>query len=248
MRESVMFGAATHVGLVRANNEDNFAIIDHDGSRPCALILADGMGGHNRGELASEIAVHYARSRLIEELAAGHSAESLVNVLSDLLEKANVKVYLGSLEEKSNRGMGTTLLLAVLLEDQIILAHVGDCRAYLFREGELMRLTVDHTLMQEMLDAGTLTPDESADYPRRNVLTRALGIPEYIQPDLTSLPSRKGDRLLLCSDGLHGLVAYEKIKAAMRKEKNPVDLANKLVQLALDEGGEDNVTVLAAYL
>jgi len=103
-------------------------------------------------------------------------------------------------------------------------------------------------LMQEMLDAGTLTPDESTDHPRRNVLTRALGMPEYIQPDLTSLPSRKGDRLILCSDGLHGLVSDEEIKTAMRKEKHPADLANKLIQLALDEGGLDNVTVLAAYL
>lgn len=247
MRESISFGAATHTGLVRANNEDNYAIIDHEGSYPCALILADGMGGHRRGELASQIAVEYARTRLSAEAASDRWTEDKKRLLADIIEKANVKVYLGSLERDDNRGMGTTMTIALVADQQLTIAHVGDCRAYLFRDNELIHLTVDHTLVQEMVDAGTLSPAETMGHPRRNVLTRALGIPEYIQPDLSSMPVARGDRLLLCSDGLHGYVSDDDIRSLLRKEKNPAILAEKLIRMALDEGGEDNVTVLAAY-
>ncbi len=143
--------------------------------------------------------------------------------------------------------MGTTLTLGVILPDQLLLAHIGDCRAYLLRDSNLTRLTVDHTLVQEMVDAGSLTPDESTRHPRRNVLTRALGIPEYLQPDLLTVPVQHGDRLLLCSDGLHGYIDEEDIKTLLRKDKTPAILAENLIQLALDAGGEDNVTVLAAF-
>jgi serine/threonine protein phosphatase PrpC len=248
MRDSLSYSAATHTGLVRANNEDNYAIMDHDGGFPYALILADGMGGHRRGELASQIAVDYTKSRLTSILGSGKSSDELARTLVDILEKANVKVYLGSLETPENHGMGTTLTLLILLADQLILAHVGDCRAYLLRDGELTQLTVDHTLVQEMVAAGTISPNESQRHPRRNVLTRALGIPEYIQPDLVAMSAQRGDRLLLCSDGLHGYVDDDQIKMQMRKEKNPASLAEHLIRLALEAGGEDNVTVLAAYL
>lgn len=248
MREPLTCSAATHTGLVRANNEDSYAIVDSEGGFPCALILADGMGGHNRGELASQIAVDYARSRLEAEFAAASWPEDIERMLADIIEKSNVKVYLGSLESDDNRGMGTTLTLALLVNDQIHIAHVGDCRAYLLRENELVRLTVDHTLVQEMVDAGTLSMAESVGHPRRNVLTRALGVPEYIQPDKLSLPVQKGDRLLLCSDGLYGSLEEDEIKQQLRKEKTPAALTEKLISMALDEGGEDNITVLAAYL
>jgi len=248
MRESLIYGAATHTGLVRANNEDNYAILDHDGSFPCALILADGMGGHRRGELASQIAVNYARSRLLEEMSAGSWPEDKGRLLTDIIEKANVKVYLGSLESEDNHGMGTTMTMALMMDHELNIAHVGDCRAYLLRDNELVHLTIDHTLVQEMVDAGTLSPDETMGHPRRNVLTRALGIPEYIQPDIAKLSINRGDRLLLCSDGLHGFVSEDDIRTQLRKEKNPAILAEKLITLALNEGGEDNVTVLAVYL
>lgn len=248
MREALNTGAATHTGLVRTNNEDNYAIMNFDGGFLCALILADGMGGHRRGELASQIAVEYAKTRLSSELHAGQTVEDLSKLLSDTIEKANVKVYLGSLENEENHGMGTTMTVALILSDQIILAHVGDCRAYLYRDNELTQLTIDHTLVQELVDAGSLSPDETIRHPRRNILTRALGVPEYLQPDIMNMPSQKGDRLILCSDGLHGFIGDDLIKSHMRKEKNPVILAESLIGLALDTGGEDNVTVLAAYI
>ncbi len=247
MRESLNYGAATHTGLVRVNNEDNYAILDHEGGFPCAMILADGMGGHRRGELASQIAVDYARER-VSALLTHQDTDELGKALTDILEKANVKVYLGALENDDNHGMGTTMTIAIVLPDTLVLAHVGDCRAYLLREGELIQLTVDHTLVQEMVDAGSLTPKETVNHPRRNILTRALGVPEYIQPDLLVLPILAGDKLLMCSDGLHGYVSDADIKTQLRKEKSPAALADRLIRLALDAGGEDNVTVLAAFV
>lgn len=248
MRETLTCGAATHVGLVRTNNEDSYAILEQAGGYPLALILADGMGGHRRGELASKIAVDYVRERLAQELLSFNSADELCRQLADTVEKANIKVYLGSLSDEENRGMGTTLTLAVILADQMLLAHVGDCRAYLLRGGELRQLTVDHTLVQELVNSGSLTPAESLQHPRRNVLTRALGVPEYLQPDLLNIPLMAGDRILLCSDGLHGSVDESAIRHQMRKEKTPDLLAANLIGLALDAGGEDNITVLAAFV
>jgi PPM family protein phosphatase len=248
MREPLSFGAATHTGLVRANNEDQYAIIDHEGGYPYALIIADGLGGHRHGELASQIAVDYVKERLQAELNPDTPPAELMKQLADILEKTNVKVYLGSLASRDYQGMGTTLTLAVILPGQILIAHVGDCRAYLLHGGDLKQLTIDHTLVQEMIDAGTLAPGDSSRHPRRNVLTRALGAPEYIQPDIMNVPVQRGDRLLLCSDGLHGFVTDREISTNLRRDKSPTLLTQHLIQLALDAGGEDNITVLAAYL
>jgi PPM family protein phosphatase len=248
MRESLIYGAATHTGLVRANNEDHYAIIDHEGSYPYALIIADGLGGHHHGELASKIAVDYAQERLAAVFGRGLETGKFSRLMTDILEKTNVKVYLGSLEDSDNHGMGTTMTMAVILPEQLLIAHVGDCRAYLLRGGELNQLTIDHTLLQEMIEAGTLAPDDSSRHLRRNVLTRALGVPEYIHPDFMTVPVQRGDRLLLCSDGLHGYVEDSDIRSLMRKDKTPAILTEHLIQLALEAGGEDNITVLAAYL
>jgi protein phosphatase len=247
MRQSLILGSATHVGLVRANNQDSHAILTGT-PYPCALILADGMGGHRRGELASRIAVDYVRERLEQVLAEHPSGADLKMLLAAIMEKANVKVYLGSLSEQDSQGMGTTLTVAVLQPGQLLLAHAGDCRAYLLRDGSLSQLTVDHTLVQELVDAGTLNEDESRSHPRRHVLTRALGLPEYLQADVTAWPLEPGDKLLLCSDGLHGLVAAAEICSQMQHDLSADVLADNLVRLALAAGGDDNVTVLTAYV
>jgi PPM family protein phosphatase len=248
MRESLTFGAATHTGLVRANNEDQYAVVDNGGGYPYALIIADGLGGHRHGELASQIAVDYASERLKADYRAELSATDLGRLLEDILVKANVKVYLGSLESKENLGMGTTLTMSVILPGQLLIAHVGDCRAYLLHGHDMVQLTVDHTLAQEMIHAGTLDENEGRHHPSRNILTRALGVPQYIQPDIITVPVQHGDRLLLCSDGLHGFVGDEAIKPLLRKDKSPSALTEHLIQLALAAGGEDNVTVLAAFM
>lgn len=244
MHESGSHAAASDIGLIRKNNEDSYAIVTLDRPFPCGLIVADGMGGHRKGELASRIAVDYATEQLTARLQEGTTRDELTNILADICKKANIKVFLGSLESEDNRGMGTTLTMAIAYPDQLFLAHVGDCRAYLLRDNELNQLTLDHTLVQEMIDAGTLKVSDSQTHPRRNVLTRALGAPEYMQPDTLTVNLERGDRLLMCSDGLHGFVDDETIRTVLRKEKSTEKAVNRLIALANEQGGEDNVTVL----
>ena len=247
MREQVILAGMTHVGHVRENNEDNYAIFD-GGSLPYAMILADGMGGHRKGELASKIAVECVAEAYLAYKDEEMEPELLAEKMTESIEMANSKVYLASKEDESNRGMGTTLTMAVITKDNIVLAHAGDCRAYLLRDGVMVQLTEDHTLVQEMVAAGSLSPDETVNHPRRNVLTRALGIPEYIRPDHLILPREKNDQLLLCSDGLHGHITDQVIEACLKNEKNPSELTRHLLDAALEAGGEDNITVLAASL
>lgn len=244
MHEPGSHAAASDIGLIRKNNEDSYAIVTRGRPLPCGLIVADGMGGHRKGELASRIAVDYASELITAQLEAGTDRTLLPRILADICEKANIKVFLGSLESEENRGMGTTLTIAIAFPDQLILAHVGDCRVYLLRDNALLQLTVDHTLVQEMIDAGSLKASDSTTHPRRNVLTRALGAPEYMQADTLTLPLSHGDRILLCTDGLHGFVSEEVIRTVLRKEKTPEKAVNRMVALANEQGGEDNVTVL----
>ena len=248
MRDTGSHAAASDTGLIRKNNEDSYAIVTRDDPFPCGLVIADGMGGHRKGELASRIAVDYASERILAQMESIPDRALLPRILADICEKANVKIFLGSLESEENRGMGTTLTIAIVFKDQLVLAHVGDCRAYLFRNSTLMQLTVDHTLVQEMIDAGTLSEEESVTHPRRNVLTRALGAPEYMQADTLTLPLSRGDRVLFCTDGLHGAVSEEMIRNVLRKEKSPELAVARLVALANEQGGEDNVTVLVVNL
>lgn len=248
MHESGTYAAASDIGLIRKNNEDCYAIVTHGRPLPCGLVIADGMGGHRKGELASRIAVDYASDMITTQLEASTDRNLLPRILADICEKANIKVFLGSLESEENRGMGTTLTIAIVFSDQLILAHVGDCRAYLLHDNSLIQLTVDHTLVQELIDAGSLKASESANHPRRNVLTRALGAPEYMQADTMTLPLTRGDRILLCTDGLHGFVGSEAIRTVLRKEKTAEKAVNRLVALANEQGGEDNVTVLVVNI
>jgi protein phosphatase len=244
MTDHLQFAANSHVGLVRENNEDSYAIVHPGQGYPLALVLADGMGGHSKGELASRIAVDFVASFLREDLLTPRQPGEWAVRLPELVKKANVKVYLGSLDQAENKGMGTTLTALVVSQRDVVVAHVGDCRVYMFRDGNLRQLTVDHTLVQEMVDAGSLTPDETRNHPRRNVLTRALGFPEFINPDVMRATLEAGDLLLLCSDGLHGFVSDEAIAASLSGSGEPQAAVDRLVQASLDAGGEDNVTVL----
>jgi protein phosphatase len=208
------------------------------------------MGGHKHGELASKVAVDYVSGKLSDLIwqIPPLDPEQLKQQLTMIVEKANIKVYLSAISDQDCLGMGTTLTVAVLIPDRAVLAHVGDCRAYLLRQGELQRLTVDHTLVQELVDAGSISLDESLQHPRRNVLTKALGIPDLLTPDTLSIALTSGDRLLLCSDGLHSLVTEDVIREQLSQETTAAEVADELVRLALELGGEDNITVLTAFV
>jgi serine/threonine protein phosphatase PrpC len=224
-------GAATDVGRVRDHNEDGY-LIDDDLR---LVAVADGMGGHRGGEVASAIALEV----LLAEFADRHD-------LRDAVVAANDAVYERSIEDDAVRGMGTTLTVAVLGDDHetLILGHVGDSRAYLFRGGALRRVTTDHSLVEELTLAGELTEDEAFSDPRRSQITRAVGLEPGVEVDLYPVALAVGDRVLLCSDGLTDMVRDDLIAELLAAEPDPERVAQQLVDAANDAGGTDNTTVV----
>ena len=226
----VRSGYASNVGLVRQTNEDSFLVRDG------LYVVCDGMGGARAGEVASEMA---CRGLLAVEPAT-YGSEELLGAVKD----ANRAIAARSLEENRLAGMGTTLTGALVGEDSLTLVHVGDSRAYLLHEGRLTQLTKDHSWVGEMMRRGELTPNEAAVHPHRSVITKALGTDPEVDPDLFQVPFSVGDRLLLCSDGLTGMVSDHELEQILLRPEFPDDIASLLVQAALAGGGEDNVTVV----
>jgi serine/threonine protein phosphatase PrpC len=223
-------GYASNVGLVRQTNEDSFLVRDG------LYVVCDGMGGARAGEVASEMACR--------GLTGVVPAESGADELLRAVKKANLAIATRSLEENRLLGMGTTLTAALLSEDTVTLVHVGDSRAYLLHDGRLSQLTDDHSWVGEMMRRGELTPNEAAVHPHRSVITKALGTDTEVEPDVLEVPVAVGDRLLLCSDGLTGMVSDEELRQILAREELPWDIASLLIQAALAGGGEDNVTVI----
>jgi PPM family protein phosphatase len=227
-------GFATHRGLVRQTNEDSFLV------RKGLYVVCDGMGGARGGEVASQMACE----RLLTIVPATAGREELREAIVD----ANDNIAARSVAEPNLLGMGTTLTSALVRDGAVILGHVGDSRAYLLHEGTLSQLTDDHSWVGEMVRRGELTAAEAAAHPHRSVITRALGTDGEVEPDLLEAGLEPGDRLMLCSDGLNGMVTDEKIQEILARPDGPQEAADALVQAALEEGGEDNVTVLVVDL
>ncbi|MDP9344049.1 MAG: Stp1/IreP family PP2C-type Ser/Thr phosphatase [Actinomycetota bacterium] len=224
-------GATTDVGRVRQNNEDSHLV------SPPLYAVADGMGGGAAGEVASGLAVH----TLQEFVQSGNGHPP---TLSEWVVAANSAIYERALERPDEAGMGTTITVILAEDDRLRLAHVGDSRAYLLRDGDLTQLTEDHTRVNRMLREGLLTRDEAAVHPQRNVVTRALGIGATVQVDETVVRVRNGDRLLLCSDGLSGMVSDDAIEAILASSEDPQEASRRLVEAANEAGGVDNITAL----
>ncbi|MBP5491750.1 MAG: Stp1/IreP family PP2C-type Ser/Thr phosphatase [Clostridiales bacterium] len=231
-------------GLVRTNNEDCLAVFSV-GKDEC-FVIADGMGGHAAGELASRIAVDYVQEALNDYLFETDDPEKLLRLLSFTLEKANVKVYLESLGSFRYRGMGTTITVAVLRDKKLYVSHIGDCRLYLLHGQHMKQLTTDHTLVQQMVDSGAITKEEARTHPKRNMLLRSLGVNEYVMPDTFTVDMSNGDVILLCSDGLYGCVEDKTIRAVLRKHKSLEYCAQVLLDLANGAGGTDNISMIIA--
>ena len=186
------FGSRTDIGCLRDHNEDSLVVA------PPLFAVADGMGGHAAGEVASEIAVN-----VLAERAPAHPDPE---ALGRAVEEANRAIIVAAHEGRGREGMGTTMTAAMLEGERLIIAQVGDSRAYLLHQGKLQQLTRDHSLMADMIEAGQLTPEEARTHPNRSVITRALGSDPHTQPDLYEINVETGDRLLICSDGLSGMV------------------------------------------
>ena len=219
----------TDVGMVREGNEDNYL---HD-ERLGIYAVADGMGGHEAGEVASAVA--------IEALRAGIAGGSLI---TEAVIQANTAVLEKADANPAMRGMGTTLTAAIQVEGGLRIGHVGDSRAYVLRAGILARVTDDHSLVEELVRSGQITLEQAAIHPQRSVITRALGIERDIEVDDISLELTDGDRVLICSDGLSGMVRETEISAIMRRETDTDAAARALITAANAGGGEDNITVV----
>lgn len=248
----IAFASATHQGLVRNNNEDSIAFDDGLG----LLVLADGMGGHNAGEVASKIAVDTVLSTVRATMAlgallptdSGHTAEA--GLLRDSVQLAHGTIRKEAGTKPQYQGMGTTLIACMLQDDRMAAAHVGDSRLYRFRDNTLEQLTHDHSLIEEMVARGFYTLEEARKHIKKNMITRALGNDqEKLEVDLLDEPLNVGDILLLCSDGLTDMATDAQIGALLRIQAASLQAkANALVQLALRGGGKDNVSVVLAQV
>jgi serine/threonine protein phosphatase PrpC len=227
--------ALSEVGHVRKDNEDNYLVSTRRG----LFVVADGMGGHAGGEVASGI----VKRVLDEEIEAPLVDIDGEQVLLKALLKAN-SLILEQGQDGVYFGMGTTVTAALFQEQKLFIAHIGDSRAYLFREGDLHLLTQDHSLVNELVQKGELTPEEAENHPRRNILTRALGISESPQIDVLHFPVQKGDLLLLCTDGLYNQVHEEELADLLAGKGLLRVKVEKMVNLALQRGGNDNITAV----
>ena len=224
------FGSRTDIGLVRKHNEDSLIV------SPPLFAVADGMGGHAAGEVASEIAV----DTLVKYAPSNVDAEGL----ADAVEKANLEVIKASVDGRGREGMGTTLTAALLEGERLLVAQVGDSRAYLLHNGKLQQITRDHSLMTDMIEAGQISPEEARIHPNRSVITRALGSDPAMLADLYEINVESGDRLLLCSDGLSSLIEDCEIEDILLRIEDVQRCASTLVNEAISAGGYDNVTVI----
>ncbi|MGB2954217.1 MAG: Stp1/IreP family PP2C-type Ser/Thr phosphatase [Gaiellaceae bacterium] len=225
-------GSATDAGRKRRRNEDAHVV------EPPLFAVADGMGGAQAGELASELAAAAVK----DETGAGHSGEERV---LDVIQEANRRVYQRSSEDAAASGMGTTMTVALVEDSRVFIGHVGDSRAYLIRAGRLEQLTEDHSLVAELVRSGKLSPEEAETHPQRSVITRALGTDPDVDVDMFSIETAPGDLFMLCSDGLTSMVDDEAILGEIERHRNDLRAAAKsLVRAANRRGGEDNITVV----
>src|SRR6478735_218789 len=222
---------ASDLGRQRQGNEDNYFV------RSPLFVVADGMGGAQAGEVASEMAVESFNSGLPD----GDPGDGL----RELIEEANRRIHARSRESSGKAGMGTTVTAAHVGEDSVTIAHVGDSRCYLVRDDTLTRLTRDHSLVEELVARGKLTPEQAETHPQRSVITRALGPEANVQVDIIHEPAHAGDLFLVCSDGLTSMVREPNLKPLLIGNNKPLDeLGRSLIAAANEAGGRDNITVI----
>lgn len=224
------WASRTEVGHVRTHNEDSFLV------KPPLFAVADGMGGHAAGEVASSITVN--------TLAQAAPAHADAEALGRAVEQANHAVMDASEAGQGKPGMGTTCTAAMIEGSKLAIAHVGDSRAYLLHKGTLIRVTHDHSFVEELVDSGEITADEARVHPNRSIITRALGSDRNMYADHFELTVEEDDRLLLCSDGLSGMLTDSEIEDIMVTSPHPEECVTALVEAALRAGGEDNVTAI----
>lgn len=235
------YAAGTDRGLLRDINEDSYMIIPGCSDTSCAFVIADGLGGHNSGEIASRMAVEYIRDNL--DAAGCFDGENASEKLEALVKKVNTAVYERSLGGAEVSGMGTTLTMAVITGSILTAAHVGDSRLYLIRNGVIRQLTDDHSYIGELVRQGKLTREEAEKHPRKNIITRAIGSCPELEVDIISHRIEADDIYVLCTDGLTNMVSESEIVEIVSGSE-PETACARLIEAANRQGGEDNITVI----
>lgn len=234
----------TDVGLKRNSNQDFVYASDQKvGRLPSLLIVADGMGGHAAGDLASRVCVETMVSSI-----EGSGQTETIPILAEAVQKANRAVLKKAAEKPVYAGMGTTIVAAVIDGNTLYVANVGDSRLYLIDDDRIDQITLDHSLVAEMVRSGRISPEQMRNHPEKNIITRAVGGEENVEADFFDVGLHKGDVVLLCSDGLTNMVEDEQIFRIIRREKTLRDAGQKLISAANSAGGRDNISVVLARL
>ncbi len=235
--------ARTDKGIVRDNNQDSYTAFELEGGAILAVVC-DGMGGAAEGALASSEAVKIIRDYIAERYQNDMSDISVKSLLVSAIENANKHIYNISQTDESYEGMGTTVVASLIANSFVYIAHAGDSRAYKITDGELLQLTKDHSVVQNMLENGEITPEEAQEHPSKHIITRALGVDDFIRTDFCQESFDENEILILCSDGLTNYVKSDDI-LRLTSDGDFYKYADRLVNLANQNGGGDNITVVA---
>ncbi len=236
----------TDRGKVRRDNQDSFLIERVEGRNCLVAVLCDGMGGEKAGNIASDLAAKTYAGVLKQRLGSPKlKIADVPRAMQEACAEANHMVYSYSCFDREYTGMGTTLVSAVMFDERVFVLNVGDSRAYKLTRKKIIQITRDHSLVQDMVDRGEISAAEARNHPRRNVITRALGVDENVPSDSFSPRLMRGDLLLLCSDGLTNMLEDQEIFRASREHHDPLSLGRALMGMALERGARDNVTIIA---
>ena len=238
-------GAYTDKGKIREINEDNFFVSDFSNQLNGGFcIIADGMGGHNAGEVASRIAIEEIRAYILQYYQSNMSDKEIIEMLKSSMEKANEIIYNKAVENTDCSGMGTTCIICLMHHSYLYIAHVGDSRVYLIRDGDMVQITTDHSIVEELVNSGSITREEAQKHPQKNVITRALGGEKDVEIDIYIQECVRGDKFLICTDGLTNMLANDEILSVINSYNDLQLAVEKLIFLANDKGGLDNITAI----
>lgn len=232
----------TDRGQVRDHNEDSGGVY-YNVSGQILAIIADGMGGHQAGDVASEMAVSTLKSEW-KDLTELSSPEQTEDWLSDVLQNINTSIYEQAKQHEEYAGMGTTVVVAISGEDFMTIGHIGDSRCYLYNENGFNQVTEDHSLVNELVRTGQITEEDAKFHPRKNIVLKALGTEPHVLADIQSISFEQGDRLLLCSDGLTDKLSNGELSDFVQSSDDIKETAQKMIDLANERGGEDNISLI----
>ncbi len=242
----IIFGK-TDVGKVRQTNQDAYAYTELGGGNFCAVVC-DGMGGHVGGNVASETAIAAFQKQISLAQEASLQERDIAQLLELCIHRANEAVFSRSISEPSLRGMGTTIVTVMSYDGQSYIAHVGDSRAYYFNGEKIVRLTKDHSVVQEMIDHGELTEKEAEHHPYKHVITRVLGVDSDVSVEVAPIEIAAPGKLLLCSDGLSNMLSDDDLEEFLKRDAEPAALCDELILCANERGGNDNITAVVVAL